>query len=299
MARLSIGSSFAAGLVLISAGTAAQAIVMPGCTANSSLFEHTICGAAEGQGEGLGEAYTASPLTQASFANDVGGSFAVAGAGTGAVNSSASGSGTFGEIHLMANADNGQFQTPSFDKWGQASAMAQIAFGDGGVVTGFPIGTPITVRLAVSVDGAFAGAADAGLSFMLQDGQTQLVNLSGITLTPYNTSYLYTEDLTIYSGDALHFYMELSASAATTNKDYSTTYLSSADVSHTGRLFFDILTPGATFASYSGHDYSSLAPPAAGVPEPAIWATMILGFCGVGLGLRRDRREPRLCIPTA
>ena len=294
MARLSIGSAFAAGLALTLAGTAAQAIVMPGCTANSSTSEHVICGAAEGSGEGLGEAYTAGPLPlqQSSFANDVGGSFGVAGAGKGGVNSSASGSGTFGEIHLSANADNGLFQSPSFDKWGEAGAIAQIAFGDGGVVYGYPVGTPIIVRLSVSVDGVFAGAADAGLSFMMQDGQSQLVSLSGIYLTPFDTSYLYTQDFTINSGDALHFYMELYASAATTNKDYSTTYLSVADVSHTGRMFFDILTPGATFSSYSGHDYGSLAAPPAAAPEPATWAMMILGFGGIAVSLRRGRRAP-------
>ena len=50
-----------------------------------------------------------------------------------------------------------------------------------------------------------------------------------------------------------------------------------------------------TAMSTSGADYTrSLIPPrAAGVPEPATWAMLIMGFAAVGTLVRKDARQRR------
>lgn len=48
-----------------------------------------------------------------------------------------------------------------------------------------------------------------------------------------------------------------------------------------------------TLITASGHDYSSAAA-AGGVPEPATWAAMLVGFGGLGAMLRRRRRQVAL-----
>ena len=48
-----------------------------------------------------------------------------------------------------------------------------------------------------------------------------------------------------------------------------------------------------TLVTASGHDYSSAAA-AGGVPEPATWAAMLVGFGGLGAMLRRRRRQVAL-----
>jgi len=52
--------------------------------------------------------------------------------------------------------------------------------------------------------------------------------------------------------------------------------------------FADVLTPGATLVSSSGHDYAS---PAATVPEPEGWAMLVTGLCAIGFMARRRRQE--------
>jgi hypothetical protein len=55
------------------------------------------------------------------------------------------------------------------------------------------------------------------------------------------------------------------------------------DAGNTARLYFDVLTPGASLVSQSGHDYSVSA-----VPEPASLALWALGLVGL-IGYRRLR----------
>lgn len=53
------------------------------------------------------------------------------------------------------------------------------------------------------------------------------------------------------------------------------------DAGNTARLYFDVLTPGASLVSQSGHDYSVSA-----VPEPASLALWAMGLVGL-IGYRR------------
>ena len=65
-----------------------------------------------------------------------------------------------------------------------------------------------------------------------------------------------------------------------------------ADLSNTGRLNIDFTTPGGSFTTLSGHDYSTNAVGA--VPEPSTWAMMILGFFGIGFMAYRRRSHGAL-----
>lgn len=68
---------------------------------------------------------------------------------------------------------------------------------------------------------------------------------------------------------------------------------SSCDFGNTGSFGFGTLPVGLTYGSASGVFLTANATPG-GVPEPATWAMMILGFGFVGSALRRDRRRPAL-----
>jgi hypothetical protein len=58
-----------------------------------------------------------------------------------------------------------------------------------------------------------------------------------------------------------------------------------ADFSHTLHTYIDPVGGGPDVIGESGHDYAT--PLAGGVPEPASWALMLLGFGGLGAALRR------------
>ena len=70
----------------------------------------------------------------------------------------------------------------------------------------------------------------------------------------------------------------------------------SVDALNTAHTYFTVLTPGATIEALSGHDYA--LPAANGVPEPDVWAMLIVGFGAVGGALRRRNVSP-VTIRTA
>jgi hypothetical protein len=69
-----------------------------------------------------------------------------------------------------------------------------------------------------------------------------------------------------------------------------------ADFAHTAHL--DMLLPdGLTYTSASGVFLTAPTTPS-GVPEPATWATMLLGFAAIGVSVRRKRATGALLPPT-
>lgn len=93
-------------------------------------------------------------------------------------------------------------------------------------------------------------------------------------------------------GDILNIVLSLQTSAFTRTVDRSQAAEATADFGHTmywGGLVFTDATRNVELTSLtSGFDYRySALPPVAGVPEPASWAVMILGFGLAGSVLRR------------
>ena len=64
-----------------------------------------------------------------------------------------------------------------------------------------------------------------------------------------------------------------------------------ADFAHTGRLGLSSSTPGVSFSSDSGHDYSL-----ASIPEPSTWMLMALGVGVFGLRRYLNREEVKSAV---
>jgi hypothetical protein len=210
----------------------------------------------------------------------------VVGGGMDGISAGANASGTFGEFHLSAVADNGSLNAPGA-RTGQTTASSEIRALDGGVVDGVA-GTMQDVRLTFTLDGLFSGDGEADAHLVLGDGTATLLNISRFIWAP-NPSLRFTQDFLIEAGDQLSFSLQVITSADSANDSFSAEPHSSADVSHTGRLFLDVLTPGGTFVSLSGHNYASNA--ANVVPEPPTWALMLLVFGALGAVVRAKPRD--------
>ena len=78
------------------------------------------------------------------------------------------------------------------------------------------------------------------------------------------------------------FFAFRKADARSVTDNFGTYPSALADLSHTGRLTIDVLTPGGSLSFLSGTDYRS-SPPVSGVPEASAWAMLVLGFAGIGL----------------
>lgn len=78
---------------------------------------------------------------------------------------------------------------------------------------------------------------------------------------------------------------------STFNINMSLTTIINADFSHTGTFAFPNLPAGVSFTSESG---AFLTRAAAGVPEPATWSLMILGFGLIGGAMRKSRQRLRI-----
>jgi len=135
------------------------------------------------------------------------------------------------------------------------------------------------------MEGAFTGAGEGDFTFNVFDRITFLGSRSAF-LYSGSPSFSNTWDLTVHGGDTLFFSMDMLAQANTTN-DGALVLRSTADVSHTGRVFLDVLTPGADFVSNSGTNYATSA--AAAAPEPAPW-TVLLIVAGGAVAWKRSRQ---------
>lgn len=213
------------------------------------------------------------PSQQGFVTSGAGGSVAVAGGGAGGVNGSAQGRSGFGGLHAVAASDLGA-ATGGFSR---AFSEIDLGFGDWAVVPGTPDET-FTLHTRAVLDGVFTpfNATGSGVVF-LQDNGLQLINVSPFvdSMRPFaQLDY----DFVVHGGDQLGFYMTIQVEA----NAVSVLYPAAADMSNTGVLFLDLTGADQKLITASGHNYSLSPLVATGVPEPAAWAMMLIGFGMVG-----------------
>jgi hypothetical protein len=236
------------------------------------------------------------------FTEQSGGPVAVGavGSGPGGIAATATASGSFGEAHVSASADNGQFNQPAGFNGVQAQASGGSIIG---VVDGFSVtGAALAVRITSSIDGIFTGqqtvggitspaSGSAGISFALfQTHNNSPILNTGVGVDSTGPSASFSDDLLLQPGDYL-FLWTMSATARSVADVISVLPSQTADASNTGRLFFDVLTPGDSLTFLSGHDYSSSVAVSA-TPLPAALPLFATGLGALGLlGWRRKRRS--------
>jgi hypothetical protein len=71
---------------------------------------------------------------------------------------------------------------------------------------------------------------------------------------------------------------------------------STCDFGDTSAFRFGALPDGLSYTSSSGTLFSALTPPTSGVPEPATWAMLVVGFGLMGAAMRRRPAAHRLAV---
>jgi hypothetical protein len=202
-------------------------------------------------------------------------------------------SGSFGEGHAAASANVVQ-SAPTGLNGDQTHVLAQ---GIIGFIDGFSISTALNVRITSTLDGIFTGQETAF------GNTTPMPGTAGITfLLDHNNQHVLTDigptgvqDVLLEPG-IYTFLWALSVQAEAVADNFAIIQSQTADASNTGRLFFDVLTPGGSLTFLSGHDYSSLAAgPSFETPLPAALPLFASGLGAFGLlSWRRKRKNAAL-----
>ena len=143
---------------------------------------------------------------------------------------------------------------------------------------------------ATPTGGVFGASALAYLYFAVKDTTTNTVLDYGNYFTSDSVqSFNVVRNVFIPTGHGVLLRVDLEADAYTINYAYGTgvingVYPVSADFSHSLHVYIDPQSPGGSIGFASGHDYGT---PVSGVPEPANWALLTIGFGVIGAGMRR------------
>ena len=177
----------------------------------------------------------------------------------------------------------------------QAIARSAAWFADGGTVVGavgVPIGTPVTLRFTISVNGGFAGGglfnpeSEATGELVARGPRASFIDLISHVdkFTPFR---IVTADVNAFVGETFEMLVKLDVQAGAINNIDVGNAMSVADVSNSGHVFVDVLSANASFIGSSGYLYATLAP----VPEPSEYAMLLSGFVFIAALTRR--RLPR------
>jgi hypothetical protein len=211
-------------------------------------------------------------------------------------------SGDFGQAHIFASAND-------TNRHNAIDSSSMFTQGNIGFDDSFTVGSSnVEARFTIALDGGVTVGAEGKLYFDLYDVtpyQSGLVMPEvDLGLTTANPSASTVLDLVFLAGHTydLSFAMEADASAS---EDFlSNLPASTADLSNTGTLNIDVVSPGESLTFLSGHDYSSNAvvtpPPTpvtpigtggSTVPEPSEVSLVFIGLAALAsIAQRRASR---------
>lgn len=195
--------------------------------------------------------------------------------------SSASASAGGSTAFASASLATGKLKLSGSTSSGCGVAGSQVAFFDQ-VTFDLPDDlASIDVPFQLVIDGSVGGSdPDQASVSMTVDG---IATGSGPGTVPIASilNHPYLIHLLVHDGEQVDFNVAINASR--TNFGGPPGFY---DLSHTGVFSIDLPT-GVTFSSASGVFLTDTT----GIPEPASWALMILGFGGVGAAVRRRRSK--------
>jgi hypothetical protein len=157
---------------------------------------------------------------------------------------------------------------------------------DSGTVLGAPgvsIGTPVSLRFTINLDGTFLGGdgghapGEAGLHLWADAlGRGLFIN-TGTLIHRFSPSAIISIDIPGFRvGESFNMQMKLDISTIANNQ-YPGDKLTFSDVSNTGHVYVDVLSANASVVGASGHLYATSAP----VPEPATFSLFAAGMAGL------------------
>ncbi|SDJ61090.1 MULTISPECIES: PEPxxWA-CTERM sorting domain-containing protein [Bradyrhizobium] len=284
--RIMTKSVFFATAITVLASSASHASLVGGCQGWFAAAP-AVCGAVSAVGYNpTAQPFTVTATPALNQINSTAVSVGGAGAGTG-VGTFATATGNYGTAHISVSSFTSY--PAGFNSQSGASSRADIGF-----VDGFKVGaTDLLVSFVSSISGSYTGGGTGATAFNLDDLTTNSLAVYDSELFTYKNSpsSSYTMNVLLPAGHTFLFNWTMEAEADSGSSEYSALPSSSADLSHTGRLTIDVLTPGGGSLTFlSGTDYRS-SPNVSDVPEPSTWAMMILGFAGVGFMAYRRRKQ--------
>jgi len=242
-----------------------------------------VCGDAAVNGVDLNGISIGSTVNPTNHVQNVAGVLVgVVGAGGGAFGST-SANGTFGDLSFHADATM-TLPAPGVGYYSHASIRSQSSIG---YIDGFTVTTGQTVRITSAIRSGFTGlASQADVDFFLQKDAAPgnaatiiIYNEANAFIYYGNPSSRFVRDVFLTPGTySFRWAMRVQATASVEGGGLYGS--ATADTAHTGRLFFDPLTPGSPLTFLSGHSY---------VPEPGMGAMLLVGLGGLGIAARRRR----------
>jgi hypothetical protein len=277
--------------VLLAAAAILLFPVTQAASCTISGFSASICGSASITGDI--ENLVAAPVLNEE--NSTGVSVGEAGGGTGTTGLVRA-TGSFGAAHISA------LSTVDPNLYGTVNSVGKIGF-----VDGFTVASNGTdVQFVSSISGTLFGLGAQGyVHFNLYSYAANGLLIRDQQLFVYGADPVFTggigksadsvtSNLTLDAGTYLiDWSMEARASAVVGGNFGHDFPSASIDLSHTGTLHINVLTPGEHLTFWSGADYRS-DPSVSAVPEASTWAMMILGFAGLGFMAHRRKSKPAL-----
>lgn len=164
-----------------------------------------------------------------------------------------------------------------------------------GAFNGNPYNLSFLISGTLSAQPAFGPGSGAALIWDFED-ITHPQTLSSGTFIPGAGVTLLSKTIPVPITDATSLRVQFEAYAYAGDRFSGATLF--ADFSHTVHTYFDAVNGGPDVIGESGHDYATPSA-AGGVPEPAGWALMLVGFGGLGAALRRRRAGRQLLAVRA